>query len=75
MFDVKHDGTHWARLAADGNLAEIPLESVCSGVVAMRGMLMVAFLAELNDLLSEYITSVSGFSLLKVLHWKKWICL
>ena len=50
VFDVKHDGRHKARLAADGNLTEVPLSSVYSGVVSLRGIRLVLFLAELNDL-------------------------
>jgi len=51
VFDVKHDGRHKARLVADGHLTEIPVESVYSGVVSLRGFRLVAFLAELNALL------------------------
>ena len=50
VFDVKHDGRHKARCVADGHLTDIPLESVYSGVVTIRGVRMVTFLAELNDL-------------------------
>jgi Reverse transcriptase (RNA-dependent DNA polymerase) len=50
IFDVKHDGRHKARLVADGHLTDIPLESVCSGVVSLQGFRIVLFLAELNHL-------------------------
>jgi len=50
VFAVKHDGRHKARLVADGHLTEIPLESVYSGVVSLRGIRIIAFLAELNGL-------------------------
>jgi Reverse transcriptase (RNA-dependent DNA polymerase) len=50
VFDVKHDGRHKARLVADGHLTDIPLESVYSGVVSIRGFRIVMFLAELNKL-------------------------
>ena len=50
VYDVKHDGRHKARMVADGHLTDIPLESVYSGVVSIRGVRIVAFLAELNDL-------------------------
>jgi Reverse transcriptase (RNA-dependent DNA polymerase) len=50
IFDVKHDGRHKARMAADGHLTDIPLESVYSGVVSLRGFRIVLFLAELNHL-------------------------
>ncbi len=50
VFDVKHDGRQKARLVADGHLTDIPLESVYSGVVSLRGLRLVLFLAELNHL-------------------------
>ena len=50
IYDVKHDGRHKARLVADGHLTDIPLESVYSGVVSLRGFRIVLFLAELNHL-------------------------
>jgi Reverse transcriptase (RNA-dependent DNA polymerase) len=50
VFDVKHDGRHKARLVADGHLTNIPLDSVYSGVVSLRGFRLVLVLAELNDL-------------------------
>ncbi len=50
VFDVKHDGRHKSHLVADGHLTEVPLESVYSGIVSLRGLCLVVFLAELNDL-------------------------
>jgi hypothetical protein len=50
VFDVKHDGRHRARLVAARHLTEVPLDSVYSGVVSLRGFRMVVFPAELNDL-------------------------
>lgn len=50
IFDVKHDGRHRARLVADGHLTEVPVESVYSGVVSLRGFRLVVFLAELNGM-------------------------
>ncbi len=50
VFDVKHDGRHRARLVADGHLTDVPAESVYSGVVSLRGLRMLTFLAELNKL-------------------------
>ena len=50
VYDVKHDGRHKAQLVASGNVTQAPLESVCSGVVSLRSVRIVAFLAELNDL-------------------------
>jgi hypothetical protein len=45
MADTKHG---W--LVADGHLTDIPLESVYSGVVSLRGLRIVTFLSELNGL-------------------------
>ena len=50
IFDVKHDGRHKARLVAGGHLTEVPLESIYSGVVSLRSVRIVLFLAELNGL-------------------------
>jgi hypothetical protein len=50
VYAVKHDGRHKARLVADGHLTEVPTESVYSGVVSLRGLRLVVFLAELNGL-------------------------
>jgi hypothetical protein len=50
VFDVKHDGRHKVRCVADGHLTDIPLDSVYSGVVSLRGLRMMLFLAELNQL-------------------------
>ena len=50
VFDVKHDGRHKGRLVADGHLTDIPLDSVYSGVVSLRGFRLVLFLGELNGL-------------------------
>lgn len=50
VFAVKHDGRRKARLVADGHLTETPVESVYSGVVSLRSLRIVTFLAELNGL-------------------------
>ena len=50
VYDCKHDGRHKARLVAGGHLTEVPLESVYSGVVSLRGVRLLVFLAELNGL-------------------------
>ncbi len=49
IYDVKHNGQHNARLVAGGHLTEVPIESVYSGVVSLRGICLLAFLAELNQ--------------------------
>ena len=50
VYAVKHDGRHKARLVAGGHLTEVPAESVYSGVVSLRSVRLIAFLAELNGL-------------------------
>ncbi len=51
VYDVKHDGRYKSRIVAGGHLTDVPLESVYSGVVSLRGVRTVVFLAELNNLL------------------------
>ena len=48
--DIKYDTRHKARYVADGNLTEVPLDSVCYGLVSLRGLHMMIFLTELNHL-------------------------
>ena len=50
IFAVKHDGRQKARCVTDGHLTEIPIESVYSGVVSLRGLRLLVFLGELNGL-------------------------
>jgi hypothetical protein len=50
VFAVKHDGRHKARMVANGHLTDIPFDSVYSGVVSLRGIRLIAFLAEHNKL-------------------------
>jgi len=51
VFDVKHDGRHKVRVVADGHLTNIlPIDSVYSGAVSLRGLRIMLFLAELNQL-------------------------
>ena len=50
VFDVKHDGHHKARYVAGGHLTDPLLDSVYSGVVSLRSLRLVIFLAELNGL-------------------------
>ena len=50
VFDVKHDGRHKARLVFGGHLTDDPVDSVYSGVVSLRSLRLVIFLAELNNL-------------------------
>ena len=50
VYAVKHDGRHKARLVAGGHLTDTPVDSVYSSVVSLRGIRMLAFIAEHNDL-------------------------
>ena len=50
VFDIKHDGRHKSRLVAGGHLTDTPLEDVYSGVVSIRSLRLVLFIAELNQL-------------------------
>lgn len=50
IYAVKHDGRHKSRLVAGGHLTDVPVESVYSGVVSLRGIRLLIFLAELNGL-------------------------
>jgi hypothetical protein len=50
IYDVKHDGRHKAQLVAGGHLMEVPTDSVYSGVVLLRSLRLVIFLAELNEM-------------------------
>ena len=45
IFAVKHDGRHTARLVAGGHLTPDPIESIYSGVVSIRSLRLVIFLA------------------------------
>jgi hypothetical protein len=38
IYDCKHDGRHKAWMVANGHLMDIPLESMYSGVVSLRGL-------------------------------------
>jgi hypothetical protein len=50
VFHVKNDGCHKACYVAGGHLTNVPNVSVCSRVVSLQGIRMVAFLSELNGL-------------------------
>ena len=50
VYAMKHDGRHKARMVADGYLTDVSLESVYSGVFSLRGLIIVLFLAEINNL-------------------------
>ena len=50
MFDVKHCGKFKAGLVVDGHLTKEPNVTVYSGVVSLRNLRLVMFLAELDDL-------------------------
>ena len=50
VYDAKHDSRHKTRYVADGHKTDIPLESVYSGIVTLRGLKIAVFLVELNIL-------------------------
>ena len=50
VFAVKHDGRHKARLVAGGHMTDTPIDSVYSSVVSLRGIRMLTFIAEHNDM-------------------------
>ena len=47
---MKQDGHHKERLISDGHLNDLPSSDTYSGVVSLRGMRIVIFLAELNSI-------------------------
>jgi Reverse transcriptase (RNA-dependent DNA polymerase) len=49
IYDVKHDGRHKPRFLAGGHLTDPNTERVYSGLVSLRGIRLVVFLAELNS--------------------------
>ena len=50
VYAVKHDRRHKARLVANGNMTGPISESNYSGVVSLRSIRIIAFIAELNML-------------------------
>ena len=50
VYAVKHDGRRKSRLVAGGHLTDTPIDSVYSSVVSLRGIRILTFLSELNDL-------------------------
>jgi hypothetical protein len=66
---VKHDGRHRSRLVAGGNLNDPTTESVYSGVVSLRGIWLIVFLAELNKL--QLCGAVVGNAYLQAITKKK----
>ena len=50
VFYIKHDGRHKTRLVSDSHLTDFHLSSVHSAVAHLRGIHIVLFLAQLNDL-------------------------
>ena len=50
VYAVKHDGRYKARLVAGGHLTAIPDDSIYSGVVSLKAIRIIIFLAKLNNL-------------------------
>jgi hypothetical protein len=73
IYDVKHDGRHKARLVAGGHLTEVPTDSIYSGVVSLRSLRVVMFLAELNEM--EHYQADVGNAYLKAYTKEKVYCI
>ena len=50
IYNITHDTRYKTRCVSDRHLTEIPLDNVYSGVAPLRGLHMIIFLAELNQL-------------------------
>jgi len=50
VYAVKHDRRHKARLVAGGLITKTSINSVYSSFVSLRGIRLLTFVAELNDL-------------------------
>ena len=50
VYNVKHDSRYKAKLLSGGHLTEPPLENIYSGIVSLRSLRIVIFLAEINNL-------------------------
>ena len=50
IYAVKHNSRHCARLVANGNMTQVPIASVNSSVVSLKGLRIIVFVLELNDL-------------------------
>jgi Reverse transcriptase (RNA-dependent DNA polymerase) len=50
VYDIKHDSRHRGRLVAGGHLTPVPDNSVYSGVISLKALRIMIFLAKLNKL-------------------------
>ena len=50
IYGIKHDTRHKSRCVANGNLIEVPIDSVYSGVSSLYGLRTMIFLDKLNKL-------------------------
>jgi hypothetical protein len=50
VYDLKHDGRHRSRPVVGGHLTQVPDDSTYSGVILLRVVQLIVFLAELNTL-------------------------
>jgi hypothetical protein len=73
VYDCKHDGRHKAWMVADGHLTDIPLESIYFGVISLRGLRIITFLAKLNGL--DLWLQILVMLIWKLLPWNKIISL
>ena len=58
-WNCKYDGRHKCHLVRNGNLTDVPVDSVYSGVVSLRRLRMCLFLAELNGM-GVYATDIGN---------------
>jgi hypothetical protein len=74
VYDCKHDGRHKAWMVADGHLTDIPLESVYSGVISLRGLRIVTFHFPSSMVLTSGL-QISVMLIWKLLPWNETISL
>lgn len=56
---ISKNGTIKARMISDRNLTDVPLYILCSSVISLRGLILVLFLYELNNL-EPYATEIGN---------------
>ena len=69
VYYVKHDGRHKSSLVADGNLTDIPVESVYSGVASLCGTQLLVFIADRKK--KKRGLHILESHTLKQRHWRK----
>jgi hypothetical protein len=75
VYDVKHDGRHRGRLVAGGHLTPVAEDSVYSGVISLRALRLIIFLAELNNRLLWGADVSSAYCILRLIHRQSFVSL